>query len=81
VKRARWSYRERRLDGGRGIATSRVSTDGGSWTLALCWARTSAAFLAPCAKFRVGRRPPVVMVRAISNRGDARAKLVSNPAP
>ncbi|MGZ5074185.1 MAG: molybdopterin-dependent oxidoreductase, partial [Usitatibacter sp.] len=69
-------------DGGRGIRDVEVSTDGGaSWVLALLGKDLGRfSFRTFMHKFRA-EGSPVVMVRAINNRGDVQAsKLVFNPA-
>jgi sulfite dehydrogenase (cytochrome) subunit A len=71
-------------DGGRGIRDVEVSTDAGqSWTLALLGKDLGRySFRTFMHKFRVGPGDaPIVMVRAINNRGDTQApKLIFNPA-
>jgi DMSO/TMAO reductase YedYZ molybdopterin-dependent catalytic subunit len=69
-------------DGGRGIRDVEVSTDGGSsWVLAQLGKDLGRySFRTFMHKFRA-EGTPVVMVRAINNRGDVQSpKLVFNPA-
>jgi sulfite dehydrogenase (cytochrome) subunit A len=71
-------------DGGRGIRDVEVSVDGGqAWVLALLGKDLGRySFRTFMHKFRVAPGDsPVVMVRAINNRGDTQSpKLIFNPA-